>query len=132
MTHYTLTIKSTKNHARIVIGKNQSYLKKINSRYNVNVQILNPTIDIHRNIPIFTITGPKENIQNAAIHIYNILHESMFKTEAKLRSTMFYNNSSQQHEKLLIMELQNTISTLNTKIDTLQKQIDTLQTQLKS
>ncbi len=123
MTHYTLTINTTRNHAKIVIGKNQSYLQKINSRYNVNVQIHNPTIDIHRNVPMFSITGPKENIQNAAIHIYNIIHQSMFKTEAQLRSTIYYNNEKHQCDKLLIYELKQQISTLQSHIQEIQSKL---------
>ena len=123
MAHYTLTINTTRNHAKIVIGKNQSYLQKINSRYNVIVQIHNPTINIHRNVPMFSITGPKENIQNAAIHIYNIIHQSMFKTEAQLRSTIYYNNEKHQCDKLLIYELKQQISTLQSQIQEIQSKL---------
>lgn len=123
MAHYTLTIDTTKNHAGIVIGKNGSYIQKINKRYNVKVQIHNPTLESLKNYPYFTVTGPKENIQSAAIHIYNILHKSMFETEAKLRSTIFLNNSKHQSNIIHIQELKEQITGLKAEIDELMQDI---------
>ena len=103
--HFTLTINTTSNHAGIVIGKQGSNIKKINQRYNVFAQIHNANLYENQNIAYFTITGTKSNIQNASIHIYNLLHQSMFKTETSLRLKMFTDRSIIQHQKLQIESL---------------------------
>ena len=124
MATFTLTINTTQNHACIVIGNKGHYLQKLNKKYNVLIEIHNKDMFKNRHHPFFTVTGEKSNIQNAAIHIYSILHKSMFETEANLRQKIFEKNEKHSVNKLLIVELQEKIDILNEEIATLKKKLN--------
>jgi hypothetical protein len=120
---HTIFIPTSRNHAGIIIGSKGSKIARINQTYNVFSKINNAQPDEGRPLPYFSVTGRKENVQDATIHIYQLLFQSTYNEEKKIKNTILYNNGIQQIDKIRIIELESTIEELKAEIKELQSTV---------